>query len=117
MGANKRLSLVFRGTAGGGYFELDGSVNHDPMKVESFAATILHEVGCAPVLGVQIYLGKLTGAIVDGVEWLKVGIVGNGGDTFVRADYPFTSEYGLCVYIHPTLTADDYVIKGAASHG
>jgi hypothetical protein len=111
VGANAALTLSFAGTSGGGLWSLSGSPSPDPMDVDSFAATLMGEASCVPILGVQMFLGRLTGQQAgDAVQWLKTGILGSGGELWLRAPYPFRTEYGLAVYVPQALTSGNYVI-------
>lgn len=111
VGANAGLTLSFEGTAGGGLWNLDRSPVPDPMDVDSFAATLMAEAACYPILGAQLYIGRLTGQQSgDAVAWLAQGILGSGGDLWIRARYPFRTEYGLAVYVPAALTSGNYVI-------
>lgn len=111
VGANAALSLTFTGTAGGGLWNLDRSPAPDPMDVDAFAATIVAEAACYPILGAQVYVGRLTGQQSgDAVQWLKMGVIGTLGDLWIRVPYPFRTEYGLAVYVPAALTSGNYVI-------
>lgn len=111
VGANAALTLGFLGTSGGGLWTLSGSPAPDPMDVDAFAATIVGEGSCNPVLGASLYIGRLTGQQSgDAVQWLKMGVVGTLGELWIRAPYPFRTEYGLAVYVPALLPSADYVI-------
>lgn len=109
-GANRGATLGFFGTAGGGYFYLDRSPRADPMHLDSLAATVFEEANSAARLGVQVWLGRLSGQQVEAVDWLAVGIL-NSADPWVRLNRRVFAPFGVCMYVHGALTSGTYVFK------
>jgi hypothetical protein len=85
------------------------------MRVQSFSAT-LTDANSRPFRGVRLVLGMLAAFPHDPLVFLTSGIVGAGGDLWVRARAPFLTEFGLFVQLPYYLPSATYHVKAMVAY-
>ncbi len=114
LGNNQALTFT-AGTTGGGSYRLSGTPAPDPMRVQSFAATVT-DTDSRPHRGIRLVLGALTPMAHDPIVILHSGVVGDNGSLWVRVPFQFRAEYGLFVHFPYYAPSRTYYLKAVINY-
>lgn len=114
LGNNQARTFTFT-AAGGGSYRLSGTPMPDPMRVQSFSATV-RDSASRPYRGIRLVLGMLTGKTDDPLVFLHSGVTGDKGNMWVRVPFQFRSEWGLVVQMPFYLPSATYHIKAVVNY-